>query len=196
MSFPDGTEKRLIRFHAPAEVRGTGILIYDYKEKGDDMWIYLPALRKTRRIVSREKSKSFMGSEFSNANLSAPALDDFTYLVSGSEMYEGKKMLLLESRPVDMDKEDEYGFSRTVSWMDDNNYLVYRIDYYDMDGTLFKTITNEKFEPITNEKGKFMVTEMKAQNLENERHSEMLIRDLRFVEIDPSIYSVANLERE
>ncbi|MCD4711631.1 MAG: MMPL family transporter, partial [Bacteroidales bacterium] len=66
MSLTDGTEKRIIKFISPAEVRGTGILIFDYPEKSDDMWIYLPAIRKTRRIVSREKSKSFMGSEFSN----------------------------------------------------------------------------------------------------------------------------------
>ena len=79
ISLPDGTEKRIIKFLSPAEVKGTGILIFDYPEKSDDMWIYLPALRKTRRIVSREKSKSFMGSEFSNANMTAPGLEDFTY---------------------------------------------------------------------------------------------------------------------
>ncbi|MGM0472790.1 MAG: outer membrane lipoprotein-sorting protein, partial [Bacteroidota bacterium] len=79
MSLPDGTEKRIIKFLSPPEVKGTGILIFDYPEKSDDMWIYLPALRKTRRIVSREKSNSFMGSEFSNADMTAPGLDDFSY---------------------------------------------------------------------------------------------------------------------
>ncbi|MCK4853304.1 MAG: outer membrane lipoprotein-sorting protein, partial [Bacteroidales bacterium] len=63
------TEKRVIRFLSPAEVKGTGMLIYDYDEKNDDMWIYMPALRKTRRIISNEKNKSFMGSEFSNADM-------------------------------------------------------------------------------------------------------------------------------
>jgi hypothetical protein len=71
------TEKRIIRFLSPAEVKGTGMLIYDYDDRNDDMWIYMPALRKTRRIISNEKRKSFMGSEFSNADMSAPNLEDF-----------------------------------------------------------------------------------------------------------------------
>ena len=100
MSVPDGTEKRIIKFLSPADVKGTGILIFDYPEKSDDMWIYLPALRKTRRIVSKEKSKSFMGSEFSNANMTAPGLDDFTYATIGEEELEGKFCIIIESVPA------------------------------------------------------------------------------------------------
>ncbi len=62
-----GTTKTLFKFLSPPEVKGTTILIYDYENKDDDMWIYMPSLRKTRRIVATEKGKSFMGSEFSNA---------------------------------------------------------------------------------------------------------------------------------
>ena len=120
MSLPDGTEKRIIKFISPAEVNGTGILIFDYPEKSDDMWIYLPALRKTRRIVSREKSKSFMGSEFSNANMTAPGLEDFTYTILGEEDHLGFSCYKIESVPVSTDLEDEYGYSRSVSWVDKN----------------------------------------------------------------------------
>ena len=77
--------KTLIRFIEPAEVRGTTLLIFDYENKDDDMWIYMPALRKTRRIVSSEKGKNFMGSEFTNANMSKPSLDDFDYKLLGEE---------------------------------------------------------------------------------------------------------------
>ncbi|MBA7694142.1 hypothetical protein ES703_102749 [subsurface metagenome] len=65
------TEKKLIRFLSPADVKGTGLLTFDYKVKDDDMWLYMPALRKTRRIISSEKGKSFMGSDynFSTINL-------------------------------------------------------------------------------------------------------------------------------
>ena len=66
--FSDGTEKRTILFLSPADVKGTGILIWDFEGKEDNMWIFMPALRKSRKIVSAEKSKNFMGSEFSNAD--------------------------------------------------------------------------------------------------------------------------------
>ncbi len=73
------TEKRVYRFLSPPDVQGTGILIFDYESRPDDMWIYLPALRKTRRILSSQGSQSFMGSEFSYADITVPALDDFNY---------------------------------------------------------------------------------------------------------------------
>src|SRR5690242_7216985 len=73
------TEKRIYRFLSPADVQGTSVLVFDYETKSDDVWIYLPALRKTRRVVSSQKSQSFMGSEFSYGDLNIPAIDDFDY---------------------------------------------------------------------------------------------------------------------
>ena len=78
-SYSDTLEKRFIKFIEPADVRGTAMLIIDNESIDDDMWIFLPALRKTRRIVSSEKGRSFMSSEFSNADMSSPALSDFTH---------------------------------------------------------------------------------------------------------------------
>src|SRR6478735_12702857 len=66
------TEKRIYRFLSPADVQGTSVLVFDYETKSDDVWIYLPALRKTRRVVSSQKSQSFMGSEFSYGDLNIP----------------------------------------------------------------------------------------------------------------------------
>jgi len=196
MSLDDGTEKRIIKFVSPAEVRGTGILIFDYPEKSDDMWIYLPALRKTRRIVSKEKSKSFMGSEFSNANMTAPGLDDFTYNLLGKEEYEGKMCYMVESRPVNSDLEDEYGYRKSVSWVDENNYLVYQIHYADFDGDLFKTITNSDFQELDKARGRYMLTGMKVINLQNKRSSEMLMEQVAVTTTDPSYFTVAFLEKE
>jgi hydrophobe/amphiphile efflux-3 (HAE3) family protein len=196
MSLDDGTEKRIIKFVSPAAVRGTGILIFDYPEKSDDMWIYLPALRKTRRIVSKEKSKSFMGSEFSNANMTAPGLDDFTYTLLGKEEYQGKMCYMVESRPVNSDLEDEYGYRKSVSWVDENTYLVYQIHYADYDGELFKTITNSDFQELDKEKGRYMVTGMKAINHQNKRSSEIVMDQVAVTSTNSSYFTVAYLEKE
>ena len=194
MSLPDGTEKRIIKFTSPAEVSGTGILIFDYPEKSDDMWIYLPALRKTRRIVSKEKSKSFMGSEFSTANMAAPGLDDFSYILLGSESYQGKGCVKIESIPANEDLMDEYGYSKSISWVDENNFLVYQIHYYDYDGELYKTITNSDFREL--DRGKYMVTGMKAINHQNDRSSEMRMEKVSVSSTEESYFTVAYLEKE
>ncbi|MCK4879853.1 MAG: outer membrane lipoprotein-sorting protein [Bacteroidales bacterium] len=196
MLLTDGTEKRIIKFISPAEVRGTGILIFDYPEKSDDMWIYLPALRKTRRIVSREKSKSFMGSEFSNANMTAPGLDDFSYSLLGKETINGKSCYQVVSTPVNIDLEDEYGYSRSVAWVDENNYLVYQIHYFDFDGELFKAITNSEFRELDRERGRYMVTRMKAINHQNKRSSEMVMDQVAVTTTNASYFTVAYLEKE
>ena len=196
MSLPDGTEKRIIKFLSPAEVKGTGILIFDYTEKSDDMWIYLPALRKTRRIVSREKGKSFMGSEFSNANMTAPGLDDFTYTMIGEETLDGKSCYKIEAVPVSTDLEDQYGYSRSILWVDKNNYLVQQTHYYDYDGELFKTIFNKEFSKLDEEREKYMVTHMHALNHSNRRSSEMVMEQVAVTPTKTSYFTVAYLEKE
>lgn len=196
MSEPDGTEKRIIRFISPAEVKGTGILIFDYPEKPDDMWIYLPALRKTRRIVSREKSKSFMGSEFSNANMTAPGLEDFTYKILGEEDLDGKACYKIESTPVSADLEDTYGYMRSLSWVDKNSYLVHRTLYYDFDDELFKTISNQEFKKLEEGSGKYMVTHMYALNHQKKRSSEMVMEQVAVTATNKNYFTVAYLEKE
>ena len=81
------TEKRIYRFLSPADVQGTSVLVFDYETKADDVWIFLPALRKTRRIVSSQKTQSFMGSEFSYGDLNIPAIDDFDYKLVNQEPF-------------------------------------------------------------------------------------------------------------
>ena len=196
MSFPDGTEKRIIKFSAPAEVKGTGILIFDHPEEEDDMWIYLPALRKTRRIVSSEKSKSFMGSEFSNADMTAPALEDFNYRILKEDMLDGEPCYQIESVPKTEELAREYGYSRSVSWIGKNNYLALKTDYYGKDGTLFKTITNEEFKELDTENHRFMVTRMKAENFSNGRSSEMVMEQVAAIPTSEDYFTVAYLEKE
>jgi len=194
MSFPDGSEKRIIKFLSPAEVKGTGILIHDYPEKRDDMWIYLPALRKTRRIVSKEKSKSFMGSEFSNANMTAPGLDDFSYRLAGEEVVEGAPCYLIESLPLNEDLAEEYGYARSLSWVDKNTYLVYRSNFYSVDGDLIKTIRHLAFEELG--EGRYMVSSMEARNLENHRKSTMVLDQVALTPTRESYFTVAYLEKQ
>jgi outer membrane lipoprotein-sorting protein len=196
MSMPDGTEKRIIKFLSPSEVKGTGILIFDYPEKADDMWIYLPALRKTRRIVSKEKSKSFMGSEFSNSNMTAPGLEDFKYRLIGEETIEGNSCYQIEAIPVSETLEEEYGYSRSVSWVDKNSYLVHRTRYFDFDGELFKTIDNSEFSRLDEAKGTYMVTHMFAMNHSNGRSSEMVMEQVAVTPVKESYFTVGYLEKQ
>jgi hypothetical protein len=188
------TTKTITRFTSPADVKGTGILVYDYEDKDDDMWIYLPALRKTRRIVSSEKGKSYMGSEFSNADMSTPRLDDFTYSLLRSENYEGKDCWKIEAIPVDDDIAGDNGFSRRISWVEKQTDFTLKNVFYDFEDVLFKEITLERYEEVDN--GKFMVREMEAVNLDNGRRSVMTIDQLqKGSDLTESSFSPSALEK-
>jgi len=191
-SFSGGLEKRMIKFLEPADVRGTAMLVVDNKNSADEMWIYLPALKRTRRIVSSEKGKSFMSSEFTNADMSSPTLSDF---VNSHVTESGKdNMWIIESIPVDEDKEDEYGYSRKVSYIDMDNYQVQKMEFYNFDNELYKTIEIKSVHQMP--EGKYMIRDMIACNHVTDRQSEIVFRNItEQVKVDDTFFTVQNLER-
>jgi hydrophobe/amphiphile efflux-3 (HAE3) family protein len=174
------TEKRIIRFLSPAEVKGTGMLIYDHRDQNDDMWIYMPALRKTRRIVSSEKSKSFMGSEFSNADMSAPNPDDFTFELLRSEQAGGTDCWVIESVPVNEDVMDEMGFDRKLTWIGKKDYMVRKAEYFNEDDELFKSLKADNIKAVDPEGKKFMAMRMEMVNRLNGRRSVLIIDKIQY----------------
>jgi outer membrane lipoprotein-sorting protein len=191
-SYPDGSEKRMIKFIEPTDVKGTALLIIDNKNSQDDMWIYLPALKKTRRIVSSEKGKSFMSSEFTNADMSSPAPSDFTYkhLPSSGE----NRQWIIESTPVNRDKAEEYGYSRKISYFNTKNLQLKKMEFYNFDNQVFKIIEIKSIQPLEGEK--YIIRNMKAKNITSGRTSEIIIdKIVTNAKIDDSVFSLQNLER-
>jgi outer membrane lipoprotein-sorting protein len=169
----DDVTKSIIKFLSPADVKGTTMLVYDYELKDDDMWIYLPALRKTRRIISSEKGKSFMGSEFTNADMGKPNMDDFNFKFFPDETLIGKECWVVEAVCKDEDIEDENGFMRQVSWIEKATYLCHKIEYYDLDDELHKTQTIKEYEKQPS--GYYFAFYMEKENVQNGRKSIMNI---------------------
>ena len=191
-SYPDGLEKRFIRFIEPADVKGTSMLVFDNKNTADEMWIYLPALKKTRRIVTSEKGKSFMSSEFSNADMASPSVSDFTHTHLQNS---GKNNLwIIESVPINEDKADEYGYSKKISYITINNSQVQKMEYYNFDNEVFKIIEIKSIFPLAD--GKFMVKDMVASNLSTNRKSQILFTNIsEGIKVEDSYFTVQNLER-
>lgn len=191
-SYSEGQEKRFIKFLEPADVRGTAMLIIDNNNSADEMWIYLPALKKSRRIVSSEKGKSFMSSEFSNADMSSPALTDFTNKHMEGSGKDGK--WIIESKPINEDKSDEYGYSRKISYLKMEKYQVEKMEFYNFDNELFKIIEIRGIHQLPG--GKYMVKDMAAENLLNKRKSEMIMSKIvEGAKVDDSVFSLQNLEK-
>ncbi|HUX97645.1 MAG TPA: outer membrane lipoprotein-sorting protein [Bacteroidales bacterium] len=191
-SFPEDVGKRYIKFLSPPDVKGTAMLIIDNLKTADEMWIYLPALKKTRRIVSSEKGKSFMNSEFTNADMSSPPVSDFVHkhtTQSGSN-----NQFVIESIPVDEDKADEYGYSKKVSYIDKVNYQVQKMEIYNFENVIYKIIEIKGIHNLP--EGKFIVSDMLSSNLRTNRKSEIKMTNIaEGAKVDDSVFSIQNLER-
>ncbi len=195
--YDDGaTEKRLIRFLAPADVKGTGLLTYDYEDKDDDMWLFMPALRKTRRIVSTEKAKNFMGSEFTYADMTPPVLDDFTYTLLGEKDKAGIECWEIEMVPANEDVADESGFSRRVVCIGKQDFVLRHALYYDLDGELHKELDVLEIKEVDTTLHRFRPTHMVMINLQNERKSVLKIDKIVFSpDVKDEFFTTRYLER-
>jgi outer membrane lipoprotein-sorting protein len=130
-------DKSLLIFDTPRDVRGTALLSYAHKKNDDDQWLYLPALKRVKRIASRNKSGSFMGSEFAYEDIAGQELEKYTYQWLRDENFAGQECFVLERTPVNQ----EYsGYSRLVSWLDKQEYRALKIEFYDRKNALLKTL--------------------------------------------------------
>lgn len=134
-------DKSLIVFDTPADVKGTALLSFTHKSGPDDQWLFLPALKRVKRIASDNKAGPFMGSEFAYEDLSSQEVEKYTYKFLREEPLDGQPMFVFERYPVD----PKSGYTRQVVWMDQAEYRAFKVEYYDRKQSLLKTLTAKGF---------------------------------------------------
>jgi hypothetical protein len=152
-------EYQLLFFLSPADVKDTGFLTYDYDDEArdDDQWLYLPALRKTKRIATGDKSGSFMGSDFSYADLTERPLDYYDYEILEESEVRGVPVWVIEAIPRTQEEIDETGYTKSVSFVRKDNYVVIRSKSWLKKGRRNKYFDVKKLEQID---GIWVATEM------------------------------------
>ncbi len=138
LEVPGDGDKSLSIFDTPKDVKGTAFLNFTHKEGDDDQWLYLPALKRVKRISSRNKSGSFMGSEFAYEDFASQEIEKYTYKWLRDEAYEGQECFVLERYPVD---KKNSGYKRVVTWIDKAEYRELKAEFFDRKDSLLKTLT-------------------------------------------------------
>ena len=118
----------LMFFLSPADVRNTGFLTFDYDESGkdDDQWLFLPALRKTKRIAVGDKSGSFMGSDLNYSDMTSPDLNLYEYTLMKETKVKGQKVWQIKSVPKTKAEAEKSGYSKSVVFIRQDNYVMIR----------------------------------------------------------------------
>ncbi|PKG82065.1 outer membrane lipoprotein-sorting protein [Colwellia sp. 75C3] len=130
-------DKSLTIFNKPRDVKGTAFLSFSHPVDADDQWLFLPALKRVKRISSRNKSGPFMGSEFAFEDLSSFEVEKYSYKYLGVEEVNGLTNFKVEQYPVD----ENSGYTRRIVWLDTLEYRINKIDFYDRKNSLLKTLT-------------------------------------------------------
>lgn len=135
-------DKLLIRFGYPRDIKNTAFLCFTHKLEPDDQWIFLPALKRIKRISSHNKSGPFMGSEFAYEDITSQEVEKYTYAYEGEAVFEGRPCHVVTRIPRD----PKSGYTRQVVWFDQAEYRYQKIAYYDRKGDLLKTLTYSGYE--------------------------------------------------
>ena len=143
-------EQRIIFFMTPADVKDTGFLTYDYdeSERDDDQWLYLPALRKTKRIASSDKSGSFMGSDFSYADMTDFDLEKYDFAMLGEDEVRGEKVWKIQRVPRSREEIVERGYTKSVLFVRQDCFVVVRAVHWVKKGNKLKYMDVKKLELI------------------------------------------------
>lgn len=147
-TLPDDSRMQLIRFLSPADVEGTGFLSIENLDGEDDNWLYLPALRKTRRIAGTDKRESFVGTDFSYEDLEAERLDEYRYEVVGTEALDGVEAWIVEAVPTDRENVEVTAYGRRELWVSRDHAVILQAKYYDEDGTYVKRFRAEDVRQV------------------------------------------------
>ena len=180
-------EKKIMFFISPADVRNTSFMNWSYDEAGkdDDQWIYLPALKKVKRISSDSKSDYFMGSDFTYDDLGDRHPNDDTHKLLREEKVQGEDCYVVESIPKDKD----YMYSKTITWVMKDKWIGLKKEFYDEDGELLKTLAVKKYDNIN---GYWVILQTEMHNVQRDHTTKM---ELSNVKIDAGIADSKFTER-
>jgi outer membrane lipoprotein-sorting protein len=135
-------DKAMSIFDSPKDVQGTAFLSYTHAIQPDDQWLFLPALKRIKRINSNNKSGPFMGSEFAYEDITSQEVAKYSYKWLRDETFEGHEVFVVERFPA----YEHSGYTRQVAWVDKDMYQPLKIDFYDRKSSLLKTLTHHEYQ--------------------------------------------------
>lgn len=184
------SNRSLIYFTEPADVKGTSFLTWNHADKEEnDQWLYLPALKRVKRISTTNKSKSFMGSDFSYEDFSKRSLQKDTYRLIGEEKIDGSLCYLIES----VSKDTSETILKRMIWVRSDTYLIIKTDLYGAGEKLLKRFTTGEVKSV---QGIETIVFFKMEDLQKGGHSTMRLEKIRYNNgLEDRMFSVEGIKK-
>lgn len=168
--------KRMTRFLEPTDVKGTVSLLIEHSDKDDDIWIYLPSVKKVRRLISSNKKDSFVGTDFSYGDVIGHKVKEWNHTLVKEEDIDGKTCYVIESTPKDATVKTNTGYSKRVGWIQKDNFVTVKAIAYDEAGELLKEAKYSHWKEVDTVKHKWQAGILEAKNLQT-GHSTVITID-------------------
>ncbi len=168
--------KRMTRFLEPTDVKGTVSLLVEHSDKDDDIWIYLPSVKKVRRLISSNKKDSFVGTDFSYGDVIGHKVKEWNHTIVKEEDIDGKSCYVIESTPKDATIKTNTGYSKRIGWIQKDNFVTVKAISYDEAGELLKEAKYSHWKEVDTVKHKWQAGILEAKNLQT-GHSTVITID-------------------
>ena len=140
-----GDSKSVLRFTAPAEVKGVALLVFNHPDRASDQWMWTPAIERDRRIALQDRSTRFFGTDFSFEDLEERDVDQYDYVLQGEEAVDGALCWMIESTPK---KTKSSQYTRSIVWIRKDNYAFARVESY-IKANLVRRLNYSKIENVS-----------------------------------------------
>ncbi len=191
-------KQRIMFFLEPADVAGTGFLTYDYDDPtlDDDQWLYLPALRKVKRIASSDKSGSFMGSDFNYSDMTRRNIDAYDFTLQKTLEVHGAAVWLIEAVPKSREEIEETGYKKSLLFVRQDNFIVTRAIHWSAEGGRLKYFDVPGLEQID---GVWTITRMSMTTKQGKstlHRTELNFDNIRYNQaLDEAMFTTRRLEK-
>lgn len=188
---------RLIRFTAPADIKGTNILIHEHSDGSDDIWTYLPSMKKVRRLIAANKKDNFVGTDFSYADIVTPNVHDYSHTLLRRESLNGIPCFVIESIPRTEDIKKNTGYAKTVSWIRADSFVRIKSELYDPSGMLYKIMQVSSVKEVDRQRGKWLVEKVEMRNIETGHSTIITFNNIKVGEaLDHKVFLPNRLDQE
>jgi len=157
---------RVVTFKSPSDVKGIKNLLIEHSKKEDDMWIYLPAMKKVRRLQASNKRDSFVGTDFSYGDVIGHRPEDWLHKLIKEEKIDNKDCYILESIPKNNEIAEASGYSKRVAWIEKESFVAVKVEMYDLSSQLLKKLSAQKIEKVDEKNNKWQPMILSAENVQ------------------------------
>ncbi|MBU3021728.1 outer membrane lipoprotein-sorting protein [Aestuariibacter sp. A3R04] len=190
LEVPTDGDKALTIFDSPRDLSGTAFLSFSHIDAPDEQWIFLPAIKRVKRISTSNKSGPFLGSEYAFEDMTSFEVPKFTYDLLGEREYQGDAVYLLEQIPLD----EFSGYSKQIVWIDKAHYRPRKVEFFDRKGAPLKVLEFDNYQLFDDEFWRPMRSFM--YNLQTQKSTELITHSLVFgTELEESDFDSNSLRR-